>query len=317
MTKLAILTRSPRTRVINVQHLKSLIRRLFLFITRQSASRGPEAVLQSLLRGLGELNYAYKLNPPLEEIFSAETVYVPSEVEALKWAVARKKEGKIKKLVTGPNIVIVPVHQEKVIMDPAIDVVLVPSAWVKDFYCSFGTDFCKRIRIWAAGTEIFAPSGEKRDLVLIYKKETEENLFSEVVRVLQAARAKTEVLTYGNFRRQDYLHLLKQVKYMVYLTAFESQGLALHEAWMLDVPTLVWDRGYWARKDYGCKFIGDTNAPYLTPECGLEFKGADDFPAKLEQFLNNLSQFSPRRYSLENFTDKICAEKFVKIIQTL
>ena len=99
---------------------------------------------------------------------------------------------------------------------------------------------------------------------------------------------------------------------MIYLSESESQGLALQEAWIRNVPTLVWDGGYWQCGKY--KWQGSSSAPYLTKDCGMFFKGKEDFINKFETFLKNLPNFQPREYSLENFTDETATKNYLKII---
>ena len=84
---------------------------------------------------------------------------------------------------------------------------------------------------------------------------------------------------------------------------------------MRDVPTLVWNRGYWQYKQY--KWQESSSAPYLNDSCGMFFKNKDDFGNKLNIFIKNLPNFKPRKYSLENFTDKIPAQNYLKIINEI
>ena len=94
--------------------------------------------------------------------------------------------------------------------------------------------------------------------------------------------------------------MLANSKFMVYLTESESQGIALHEAWMAGVPTLVWNRGFYFYKGYRWQ-DEKIPAPYLTPECGSFFKDEIDFENRLGVFLKDYQNFAPRPYSLLNF----------------
>src|SRR5262249_8827441 len=101
-----------------------------------------------------------------------------------------------------------------------------------------------------------------------------------------------------------------------FLSSSESQGLALLEAWMANVPTLVWNVGEVGVKGYKIK-DDKLAAPYLSQSSGIFFKGHADFSEKLEFFLNNITNFQPRKYAMENFTDKIAAEKFLNIVNSI
>ena len=102
---------------------------------------------------------------------------------------------------------------------------------------------------------------------------------------------------------------------MVFLSQSESQGLALNEAWMLDVPTLVYNGSHMKARGY--EFAESSPAPYLSPQSGLFFFGESDFLPRLDEFLARVTQFTPRLYHEQNFTDGICAQKLLNILNTL
>lgn len=276
---------------------------------------GPEAVLGSLIRGFDKLKVDYQLNPQVNEI--SDIVCVLSGVKALKWAIEAKKKGKIKKIIAGPNIVITPEDASGILLDEAIDLVIVPSQWVKDFYTSFKPGFDKKIRVWAAGVEIPPQSKEKRERCLIYKKNVDKELFSFVVKYLKSKNIDYKIIKYGKYKKEKYFEVLKKVKFAIFLSQSESQGLALQEAWIRNVPTLVWNRGYFEYKGVGRKVFGNISALYLTEECGIFFRDKEDFKNKFNIFIKNLSNFKPKEYVLRNFTDEISAQNYLKIINEL
>jgi len=307
MKSLTILTISPETSFLERFYLwfKNYIRNHFFHY------EGPAAVLGSLLRGFDKLKIDYQLNPKLQDI--SDIVCVISGVGALKWAIKAKKGGKIKKIIAGPNIVITPEDAGSILLNEAIDLVIVPSQWVKDFYASFKPGFGERIGVWAAGVENPKDFQEKpRERCLIYKKNVDENLFNFILKYLKSQSIEYKTIKYGKYKREEYFDLLEKVKFAIFLSKSESQGLALQEAWMRNVPTLVWNRGYWQYKKY--KWQGSSSAPYLTEDCGIFFKDRNDFKNKFNIFIKNLSNFKPRKYSLENFTDEITAKNYLKII---
>ena len=276
---------------------------------------GPESVLDSLIRGFEQLKVNYHLNPKAKDI--SDIVCVISGVDALKWAIETKKHGKIKKIIAGPNIVITPEDAGGILLDEVIDLVIVPSQWVKDFYASFKPGFGKKIRVWAAGVE--NPKDFKEELrqgCLVYKKNVDEELFDFIINYLKSQNINYQVIKYGRYKKEKYFEILNKVKFMIYLSESESQGLALQEAWIRNVSTLVWDRGYWQYKNYQWK-DEKISAPYLTDECGMFFKGFNDFKEKFNIFISNLSNFKPREYSLRNFTDKVSVSNYLKIINEL
>ena len=303
--KITILTLSPEF---------SSLKRFYLWFRKYIKNHffhygGPSAVLDSLIRGLDILDVNYQLNPKAKDI--SDVVCVISGVDTLKWAIKAKKQGKIKKIIAGPNVVVTPEDANGILLDEVIDLVIVPSQWIKDFYSSFKSGFNKKIRVWLAGVKICSESEQEKKGCLIYKKNVDEKLFDFVIQYLKSQDIDYKIIKYGKYKKERYFESLNKTKFAIFLSESESQGLALQEAWTRDVPTLVWNREHWQYKQY--KWQGSSSAPYLSKECGMFFKDKDDFQNKFDLFINDLSNFKPRQYSLENFTDKISAQNYLKI----
>jgi predicted HAD superfamily phosphohydrolase YqeG/glycosyltransferase involved in cell wall biosynthesis len=151
---------------------------------------------------------------------------------------------------------------------------------------------------------------------IIYSKNADEKLFNKLIEILWTYKLPIVVSHYGQFRQEEYFRLLKKARMLVYLSTHESQGIALNEAWMAGVPTLVWNRGFFQYQDK--RFEDDSvGAPYLSPECGLSFKDDSDFERKLIEFLEKYDSFHPREYSLAHFTNAIAARKYLDIIESV
>ncbi len=309
--KVILLTLSPEA---------SFLERLYLWFKKYIKSHvfyygGPEAVLESLISGFDILGVDYQLNPKVQDI--SGVVCVVSGVNALKWAIKAKKEGKIKKIVAGPNIIVTPEDANGILLNEVIDLVIVPSQWVKDFYASFKKGFDKKIRVWAAGVENPKDFQKNpRQGCLVYKKSVGKELFNFIIQYLESRNIDYKIIKYGRYKKEKYFEMLNKVKFMICLSESESQGLALQEAWIRDVPTFVWNRGYMQWNNY--KWYDDRiSAPYLTDECGMFFKDKGDFVNKFNIFIKNFSNFKPREYSLENFTNKISAKNYLNIVNSL
>ncbi|MDI6883461.1 MAG: hypothetical protein QMC93_03320 [Patescibacteria group bacterium] len=312
--KITILTKPPKS-FFNIfsfylaDGLKRVAKKI-LFIPNY----GPSAVLESLLRGFHTLGVDYQVNPGAKEV--SNMVCVISGINALRWAIGAKKKGKIKKIIAGPNLVITPNDTDGILLDETIDLVVVPSEWIENFYASFKPEFDKKIRVWAAGVENPWRFQEKpREGCLVYKKRVDDNLFNFVIHHLKSQNIDYKLIKWGRYKKERYFDLLNKAEFMIYLSESESQGIALQEAWMRNVPTLVWNRGYWEWKDY--EWQESSSAPYLAEDCGMFFKDKEDFVNKFNTFIKNLSNFKPREYSLKKFTDEISASNYLKIINEL
>jgi glycosyltransferase involved in cell wall biosynthesis len=108
---------------------------------------------------------------------------------------------------------------------------------------------------------------------------------------------------------------------MIFLSEHETQGLARLQAHSCDVPVLAWDKGgFWENPAYfphKVCFSPVSSVPDWDARCGVKFKNIEEFPARLEEFLNLLAEgsFAPREYILENFTLEKCAGEYLKIVR--
>lgn len=275
--------------------------------------RGPQAVTSSLLAGLKELKVAFVLNPNKKNIDENAVVYVNESAEALREAIILKKEGKISKIIAGPVIAILPTEENGLMLDKNIDLLPFPSAWTKYFWVSQAPQLAEKIKIWPAGVDSHCDLSQTRDLILIYYKSGSKKQLNYIIDFLKSKNISCKVVRYGRYLKKDYLGLLARAKGMIYLSESESQGLALCEAWMHNVSTLVWNRGYWEYCGY--KWFDDKiSAPYLTDACGMFFLGIDDFSRKWQEFNDKIGIFKPRDYALANFTNAIAAKRFIDLI---
>lgn len=273
------------------------------FLTRRllNIERGPDAVRASLIRGLNENRVEYRLDPR----HPSGTVVVLSGVEALREALAKKAAGLVKRLVAGPNITIDPNDHDGLMLDPLIDIVLVPSLWTRAYWANSAPSLDERLVVWAAGVAISEPS-TKDGLPIIYDKIGDGRLLEAVQKEL---RTSAVVFKYGQFSRDRYLQALQSAPFLVYLAESESQGLALQEAWAHDVPTLVNESHEWRNGEASWQ-APNINAPYLTNEAGYFFSD----PAELPALIKTAQGLRPRAYCERELSDRVSATKLLDTI---
>ena len=274
--------------------------------------RGPDVVLKSLTRGLDKTNTRHNVNPNLGEM--SETVHVISNVEALKWAIQEKKAGKIKTLVTGPNITLLPSDDGKILCDPAIDIILLPSEWTKDAYAKDCPEIEGKIKVWPSGVEIPEQSLRKKNTFIVFKKQYDENAYNKIIEKLEQSQVQFKVLVYGSFNQRQYFDLLEEAKGMIYLQKSESQGIALQEAWARNVPTLVSNSLSYTYAATNVTVSGQISAPYLTNEAGMFFDNSGEFPKKLTEFIEKIETFTPREYCIKKLSDEASARTYIEHI---
>lgn len=295
---------------------KEFIKEVGRFVFRKK--RGPQMVIDSLIRGLSELGEDFSLNNKKPKLDGTETFLINSSIDALKWAIKLKKEGRIKNLIAAPNLVVLPHYNDFIINSKEIDIFLLPSDWTRRMWDKFGFKFDEKIRIWPSGVVddgiINEAENEKR--ILLYKKYISNDIYLMVKKVLNDLKLDYREIVYGDFSRKQYFELLDKSSFVIYLQKSESQGIGLLESWMKNIPTLVFNTGFLEIE--GQKIIGDDiAAPFLNNESGSLFKTEDE----LKEIINKLNfgeiVYHPRNYFLNNFTDKICANNLINIIKEI
>ncbi len=294
---LTIYTRSNNP--ITKEFLKSCLKKIL------GKYSGPDAVLDSLKRGLNELNIPFVVNPFKNKNVN---IHVLAGAKALREAINKKRNNQI--LIAGPNILTVPTKHNNIISDPKIDIILTPSKWVTDYYIRLLPALKNKIYSWPSGVKIPNSMTTKNGKVLVIKKDIPFSIFENIIKTLNKMSVSYEVLVYGKFLHEDYLKKLETAPYLIYLQSSESQGLALQEAWSYNVPTLVFQNTKWTYEDQTWQ-DPKIAAPYLVDELGYFFnlENLEERLRKIESFQGN-----PQKYCLENLSDKKSAELLLNII---
>ncbi|MBC7981813.1 hypothetical protein H7X65_01935 [Candidatus Parcubacteria bacterium] len=270
---------------------------------------GPDAVLDSLVRGLTELGIPFEVNPGKPKY---KTIHVLSGISILQEMIAKRSAGKIEVLIAGPTLVETPYDYDNIIQSNQIDLILFPSKWTKDFYVSLVASLDKKIKIWPAGV-LIPEKASRKEKTLIFKKNIPEDTYNQIIKIIKDKDTPYDIITYGTYGRKEYQEKLESASVLIYLQTTESQGLALQEAWSYDVPTLVWKNTEWKTEKYSW-YDEKISAPYLTDDSGSFFT-TETLSRELDAIINNTSSFTPRKYCMENLSDKASAQKYLEIIK--
>ena len=273
-------------------------------------------VTKSIIRGLNENNIQYNINPKNNKDYF-QNVLVLSGVKELKLAIKLKENHYINKILAGPNICILPRDINYLFNNKNIDRIVTPSKWVSD---SYRIEIINNERIveWAAGVNVkfWKPKQNiSRKYILIYlKKKFSKKKINFYISYLRKNKIKFKIIKYGFYNPKKYLKLLRYSYLLVFFSQSESQGLSLLESWSVNVPTLVFSNNNFYYKNI--KIISDT-APYLSPNTGSKFKNIDEFKKELNYMIDNLNSYKPRKWVLNNMTDKICAKNLANKINEI
>ena len=288
--------------------------RKYIFRKELVKYHGHPAVVRSLLEGLKGINEKYIFNPK-KGVQITDHVHVLGGLNALKYAIRLKNQGKIKRLTAGPNIVISSADHQGIIGSKEIDFYLVNSEWTKSAYLKDNPLLKNRIGIFASGVNINhwninkAYANNKR--ILFYYKSSDENLYQHCKKIGSKFGYQVDEIIYGKYTHEELKKKLKSADLVVYFTEWESQGIALVEIWATDTPTLVWNPGIWSYNgnEYPC-----SSAPYLSIETGLFFKDKEEFTRIFKNKQIDIKNFSPKKWVKNNLTDELSATQFLKLI---
>jgi glycosyltransferase involved in cell wall biosynthesis len=280
---------------------------------------GHYSLVRSVVEGLRSIGADFTFNP---RTFGdlARVVYAPAN-EALRQAIELKRRGIVDYVVAGPVNALFADESGGILLRPEIDLVIVPSEWTVDFYEGF-PELVAKSRVCPCGVdaEVWKPAGVvKERRAVVYWKSGDERFCEAVEAVvkrcgLEALRIRSRHGEHGIFKPSDYREALDRSVAGVFLSTFETQGIALAEAWSMDVPAVVWDpRGdaQWR----GRTFRSRSSAPFLTPATGVTFRTIDDLEGALRGTLTSLTTFRPRAWVLEHMTDAVCADQLYTLIR--
>lgn len=319
-----ILTSPVNTRTqLLIQYYRSprrLVRLLINWFARDKSVKfgGHAAVTRSLIEGFINTKNEYNYNPPVKDIFP--DCVVLSDIESLKSAIQMKREGKIRTLLAGPNIVTLPNEAHAVITKSEIDICIVPSLWVKKLYLTCCPALEGRLEVWAAGvnTNSWRPAinhaiNERPSRILIYIKGSQNSEAAyPIIQKLKGANFSVMTVEYGAYDQGNYKELLNWANLMIVLGGTESQGIAMVEAWSMNVPTLVKATSFWCSPEG--KHFPASAAPYLTELTGKFFNNEDELFSILQDWAEKKICFSPRCWTIKNLSDEICALNLMRLI---
>jgi glycosyltransferase involved in cell wall biosynthesis len=280
---------------------------------------GHYALVRSVVEGLRAIDADFNFNPRrLGDLGRA--VYAP-ENAALRQAAELKRRGKIDYLVAGPVNALFADESDGVLLLPEIDRLIVACDWARDFFRDMPQLLEKTVSCpCGVDPESFKPSGRPRtNVAAVYWKSGDETFCEQVEQIVRRCgveprRVRSGHGEHGLFTPGDFRRVLDESVVGVFLSTFETQGLALAEAWSMDVPTAAWDpRGMAEWR--GRRFQAGSSAPYLTPSTGRLWRTLDELEPVLRGMLGERSAFQPRAWVLAHMTDAGCAAALYDIIR--
>tara|TARA_Y100000310_G_scaffold335387_1_gene417304 strand:+ start:1548 stop:2399 length:852 start_codon:yes stop_codon:yes gene_type:complete len=273
------------------------------------ASYGPSKVIDNLLLGLKKAQEPYICNPIDIEI-NDPTICLNEHPILYSRLISH--------LSIGPNICVVPTDNP-VVMRKEYKKFIINSEWTFNQYKNYIPE--NMLEIWPVGIntkefpEVVSNTGSLTPLFdcLIYFKRRSEEELDHAKSLLNSLNQKWTIVEYGDYSEEEFKKIIKNSRYCFSLNNTESQGIALQEIMSSNLPMFVWDVDSW--KDRGEKYeCPATSIPYWSKECGEKTSNRNEIKDKFNFFIDNLDNYSPRNFILENLSLEKQAENLVSIL---
>lgn len=280
---------------------------------------GHAGAKHSLIEGLRRIGVNFNVNPQSIKDIGDVVHIMAGDRMTLNQVIALKRRNYIKKIIVGPNCGEFCSAGSPYVYDSNIDAIITLADWVVEGFMLAYPNFDRtKIKQWFSGVDadFWLPDLQlKERSVLVYEK-WQPQLADIVEATLRDHGWIPFRVSYGSYTLDQYKESLQQAQFAVFLSSSESQGIALAEAWAMDVPTIVWNCK--RKHEYlGIKYPVTSACPFLTSATGLEWENMEEFTNYVAQVENLLPLFTPRDWVLEHMTDEVSAHALLTIISSL
>ena len=302
-----------------IENLRAFVRPLLRKIDGKKPLVKPKygghyAVTRSFIEGLEREKIPFVYNPQKINECTGEVI-VLAGLDALRQAIEWRSKGIIKKLAAGPNLLNLPSDCPELMRSEYLDTLILNSEWIKIPYCIEMPHLASKTVIWPAGVDetFWAPSlqNKNRKNILFYNKRPEQEMYNTCMAFAKEQGFTISEIKYGSYSADEYKKALDENSLLIHFAEQETQGISVLESWAMDVPTLIWNPGFFYIKGMN---IVSSSSPNMTSKTGLFFRDADEFKKVLTQYMNNQTNFSPRESVLENMTDPYTSKKLLQLV---
>jgi hypothetical protein len=224
------------------------------------------------------------------------------------------------KFIFGPHFSVFPEMTKLQFIIGKNVIYIQPSDWSRDIWRYH--PFCRNISVeslpFGVDTDEFneiTPISERTN-VFIYFKQRDPKELKIIQQFLYYNNIDYTIFDYTKkYHEKNYLNYLRNSKFGIWIGCHESQGFALEEALSCNVPLLVWDVTSMSQ-EYGQNYpsIKATSIPYWDKMCGEYFTNISQLTEIFIKFMNNIDNYTPRKYILENLSISECKKKFDELV---
>ena len=139
---------------------------------------------------------------------------------------------------------------------------------------------------------------------LVYFKNRDQIDLKNVINFLESRTIAFKLFEYGKYKNIDLIKTAKKSGFCVLVNGTESQGIAVQEILMMNLPIYAWNL-----PDNLNNFA--SSVPYFDRGCGVIVNNFDEFINNFDEFINKLNTFKPSSLVQE----KLTFEQFINNLQ--
>ena len=226
------------------------------------------------------------------------------------------------KFIFGPQFSVFP-EERLTIIKGSKTVYNLLSNWVINIWKNFPV--CNNLKLIAlpfgVDTEKFIDNKsitEKNKVMVYFKHRNPEDLHF-IENFLKCKNINYSVFSYDRrYDENEYISYLQNSKYCIWVDAHESQGFALQEALSCNVPLLVWNI-ISMNQEYRSNYtnLPATTTSYWDNKCGELFYNINEFEVTYNKFIENINNYKPREFILDNLSIEVCENKLINLINNM
>jgi hypothetical protein len=228
-----------------------------------------------------------------------------------------------KRIIYGPHNFVFPtqewLHSKNLFDDRCVYTCL--SSWVGKLYQEFGVLPLTILPLpFCVDVDKFKPIDKPKEYdCFIYFKHRHPSLLESVLNEVKKRNLNYVTFVYGKYNENEYIDVLKKVKFGIWIGCSESQGFAVQECLSCDVPLLVlnatsmFDEYNNDKYDYtnerGKYKLEATSLTYWNNSCGII---VSDLSRDLDVMLQTYMTYSPRKFIVETLSPEACLMRFTE-----
>lgn len=226
------------------------------------------------------------------------------------------------KLIFGPHMLVESMNQPNSLKDKIVYYNQL-SLWTVNLYKTLLPNYNFVALPFAVDVEKFRPV-TKNGIPFIYFKQRDAKILQDFLN--KNSDKKFILFEYSKgYDEQFYLDILSKAPYGIWIGGHESQGFAFQEALSCDCPLFVIDvksltegvshdwTDYWTNLTKGHQ-VSATSASYFDESCGL-ICYPENWELYWNTFLNNIKNYTPRNFIINNLSDKACVDRWTSILK--